>query len=59
MVRRCLVRRRIGAWHGLKLGDTLTVNLLGREITATIASLRQIDWARLGINFAIVFAPAP
>src|SRR5207248_1868527 len=42
---------------GLKIGDTLTVNLLGREITATIGSLRQIDWARLGINFAIVFAP--
>jgi putative ABC transport system permease protein len=42
---------------GLSLGDTLTVNLLGREITATIANLRQIDWARLGINFAIVFAP--
>jgi putative ABC transport system permease protein len=42
---------------GLKIGDTLSVNLLGREITATIASLRQIDWARLGINFAIVFAP--
>src|SRR6185312_14351220 len=42
---------------GLKIGDTLTVNLLGREITATIASLRQIDWTRLGINFALVFAP--
>jgi putative ABC transport system permease protein len=42
---------------GLKVGDTLTVNLLGRDITARIASLRQIDWARLGINFAIVFAP--
>jgi putative ABC transport system permease protein len=42
---------------GLKVGDTLTVNLLGREITATIANLRRIDWARLGINFAIVFAP--
>ena len=42
---------------GLKLGDTLSVNLLGREITATIANLRHIDWARLGINFAIVFAP--
>src|SRR6266446_9440 len=41
----------------LKVGDTLSVNLLGREITAQIASLRQIDWARLGINFAIVFAP--
>jgi len=42
---------------GLKVGDTLTVNLLGREITATIANLRRIDWSRLGINFAIVFAP--
>ncbi|MBV9585998.1 MAG: FtsX-like permease family protein [Alphaproteobacteria bacterium] len=42
---------------GLKVGDTLTVNLLGREVTATIANLRHIDWARLGINFAIVFAP--
>ena len=42
---------------GLKVGDSLTVNLLGRDITARIASLRQIDWGRLGINFAIVFAP--
>jgi putative ABC transport system permease protein len=42
---------------GLKVGDTLTINLLGREITARIANLRAIDWTRLGINFAIVFAP--
>lgn len=42
---------------GLKVGDALTVNVLGREITATIANLRRIDWTRLGINFAIVFAP--
>lgn len=42
---------------GLTVGDTLTVNLLGRDITARIANLRRIDWARLGINFAIVFAP--
>jgi putative ABC transport system permease protein len=42
---------------GLKVGDTLSVNLLGREITARIANLRTIDWERLGINFAIVFAP--
>ncbi len=42
---------------GLAVGDTLSVNLLGREITAQIASLRRIDWQRLGINFAIVFAP--
>ncbi|HTV46667.1 MAG TPA: FtsX-like permease family protein [Stellaceae bacterium] len=42
---------------GLAVGDTLSVNLLGREITARIANLRRIDWQRLGINFAIVFAP--
>ncbi len=42
---------------GLGVGDTLSVNLLGRDITGRIASLRQIDWTQLGINFAIVFAP--
>ncbi|HWB48222.1 MAG TPA: FtsX-like permease family protein [Stellaceae bacterium] len=42
---------------GLKVGDTLSVNVLGREITATIANLRSIEWTHLGINFAIVFAP--
>src|SRR5215472_12637219 len=42
---------------GLKVGDTLSVNVLGREITATIANLRSIEWTHLGINFSIVFAP--
>ncbi|MGH7037337.1 MAG: ABC transporter permease [Stellaceae bacterium] len=42
---------------GLKVGDTLTVTLLGRDITARIANLRRIDWQRLGINFVLVFAP--
>jgi putative ABC transport system permease protein len=54
-----LVSFDAGLARGMRLGvgDTLTVNLLGRDITARIASLRQIDWARLGINFAIIFAP--
>ncbi len=42
---------------GLKLGDTMTVNVLGREITATVANLRRINWDDLGLNFLIVFAP--
>jgi putative ABC transport system permease protein len=41
----------------LKLGDTITVNVLGRDVTATIASLREIDWNSLNINFAMVFSP--
>ena len=41
----------------LKVGDTLTVSILGRPITARIASLREIDWRSLGFNFAIIFSP--
>jgi len=42
---------------GLKLGDPITVNILGRNIEATIASLRKIDWESLAINFVMVFPP--
>ncbi len=42
---------------GIGIGDSLTVNVLGREIEARIANLRRIDWSTLGINFVIVFAP--
>ncbi len=42
---------------GLKVGDTLTFNILGREVTATIANLRKIHWRSLGINFTVIFAP--
>jgi putative ABC transport system permease protein len=42
---------------GLKLGQTITVNVLGRDVTATIANLREIDWTALGINFVMVFSP--
>ena len=42
---------------GLKLGDPITVNILGRNVDATIASLRKIDWESLAINFVMVFSP--
>ncbi len=42
---------------GLKLGDTVTVNVLGRSITARIANLRQVEWQSLSINFVMVFSP--
>ena len=42
---------------GLKIGDTITVSVLGVEVTARIASTRKIDWQSLGFNFAILFAP--
>ncbi|WP_274423861.1 ABC transporter permease [Chelativorans sp. YIM 93263] len=42
---------------GLELGDTLTVNVLGREVTARIASFRQVEWETLAMNFVMVFSP--
>ncbi|HWX73178.1 MAG TPA: FtsX-like permease family protein [Xanthobacteraceae bacterium] len=41
----------------LKVGDSVTVNVLGRNITARIANLRAVDWQNLGINFVLVFSP--
>lgn len=42
---------------GLKLGDTVTVNVLGRNITARISSLRNVEWQSLSINFVMIFSP--
>jgi putative ABC transport system permease protein len=41
----------------LKVGDTMTIAVLGSPIETRIASLRTIDWRSLGFNFAIIFAP--
>ncbi|MEZ2129861.1 MULTISPECIES: ABC transporter permease [unclassified Sinorhizobium] len=42
---------------GLKLGDTVTVNVLGRNITAKIANFRNVEWETLSINFVMIFSP--
>lgn len=42
---------------GIGVGDTITVNILGREIEARIASLRQINWDTMGFNYILVYSP--
>lgn len=42
---------------GLNLGDSLSVNVLGRTVSAQIANIRTVDWSTLELNFAIIFAP--
>ncbi len=42
---------------GVRVGDTLRVNVLGRDIDLTVASLRDIAWRSLGLNFALVASP--
>ena len=41
---------------GLKVGDYLTIGILGVERTARVANLREIDWESMGFNFALVFS---
>ena len=39
------------------VGDTIRVNVLGRDIDLTIANLRDIAWRSMGINYAMVASP--
>lgn len=42
---------------GVGVGDVIRVNVLGRDIDLRIASLRDIAWRSLGLNFAMVASP--
>ena len=43
---------------GLKLGDAITVNILGRDITAEITSFRQVDFSSAGMGFVMTLNPS-
>lgn len=43
---------------GLRLGDEITVNILGRDVRARVASFRQVDFSTAGIGFVMVMNPA-
>ena len=49
--------KKIAEGLNLKIGDPVTVNVLGRNITANIANMRVVDWQSLGINFVLVYSP--
>jgi putative ABC transport system permease protein len=51
------MEKKIADGLKLKIGDEIVVNVLGRDIPAKIANLRNIDWQGLGINFVLVFSP--
>jgi len=42
---------------GVHPGDTITVNVLGREVALEVANLREIDWRSLSLNFVLVASP--
>ncbi len=42
---------------GLKIGDEVVVNVLGRDVAARVANFRTVDWESLSINFVMIFSP--
>jgi putative ABC transport system permease protein len=51
------LEKQIADGLGLTIGDEVTVNVLGRNLSARIANLRAVDWNSLAINFVLVFSP--
>lgn len=43
---------------GLKVGDAITIQVLGREIEARVAALRKVEFGSFGASFPLVLTPA-
>ena len=43
----------------LALGDSITLNVLGRELTAEIRHVRRVKWQGMQVNFALLLSPEP
>ena len=42
---------------GVGIGDAVVVNVLGRDISATVANFRKVNWRSFAINFVLVYSP--
>jgi putative ABC transport system permease protein len=43
--------------QGLDVGSTMTLDVLGRRITARVTSIREVDWNNARTGFMILFRP--
>lgn len=41
----------------LQLGDTITLDILGERLVATVASARRMDYSTFQLNFALMLSP--
>ena len=48
-----------GRAFGLKIGDTVRLNILGRSYEAHISNFREIEWGSFDINFVMLFSEQP
>ena len=48
---------QVAAGWGVGVGDSIRVNVLGRDLDLKVANLRAIQWRQLAINFVLVASP--
>jgi putative ABC transport system permease protein len=51
------MEKEVAEGLGLHLGDTVVVNVLGRDVSAKLANLRKVNWRSFAINFVLVYSP--
>jgi len=51
------MEKEVAEGLGLHVGDTVVVNVLGRDIEAKLANLRKVNWKSFAINFVLVYSP--
>ncbi|MEE2671518.1 MAG: FtsX-like permease family protein [Bdellovibrionota bacterium] len=51
------LEKRYAQRIGVKIGDTLTYEVLGVEVQAIVVNTRQVNWTSFRPNFFIVFQP--
>jgi putative ABC transport system permease protein len=51
------MEKEVAEGLGLHVGETIVVNVLGRDIAARIANLRKVNWRSYAINFVLVYSP--
>ena len=51
------IAKEVARAFNIGVGDEITVNIFGSDITAKVANVREIDWSSFTMNFAITFAP--
>jgi putative ABC transport system permease protein len=51
------LEQKVAEGFGLKIGDQIKVNVLGRDFIATVSNFRKVDWRSYAINFVMVFSP--
>jgi putative ABC transport system permease protein len=53
------VYKDVAEIFALKPGDRMTINVLGRDIEAEVANIRDIDWGTFEMNFTLIMSPKP